>query len=170
MKGPTLSLSDEGAYASFWRRGAYASLWWRGLLFSLMKGPTLLSDEGAYSSLWWRGLLLSNEGAYASLWRRALLFSLVKAYASLWQRAYASFWRRAYASFWRRANARNVRLYYSYRLYTNLFIFRFVSELRFWVSQLCIDVISPWRRTFMWKISHLPWGRRVILGSYIGSS
>ena len=31
-------------------------------------------------------------------------------------------------SLWRRANARNVRLYYPYRQYTNLFIFRFVSE------------------------------------------
>ena len=30
-------------------------------------------------------------------------------------------------SFWRRANARNVRLYYPYQQYTNLFIFRFVS-------------------------------------------
>ena len=28
--------------------------------------------------------------------------------------------------FWRRANARNVRLYYPYRQYTNLFIIRFV--------------------------------------------
>ena len=32
-------------------------------------------------------------------------------------------------SFWRRANARNVRLYYPYRQYTNLFIFQFVSLL-----------------------------------------
>ena len=31
-------------------------------------------------------------------------------------------------SLWRRANARNVRLYYPYRQYTNLFIFRFVSQ------------------------------------------
>ena len=32
-------------------------------------------------------------------------------------------------SFWRRANARNVRLYYPYWQYTDLFIFRFVSLL-----------------------------------------
>ena len=32
-------------------------------------------------------------------------------------------------SLWRRANARNVRLYYSYWQYTDLFIFRFVSLL-----------------------------------------
>ena len=32
-------------------------------------------------------------------------------------------------SLWRRANVRNVRLYYPYRRYTNLFIFRFVSLL-----------------------------------------
>ena len=30
-------------------------------------------------------------------------------------------------SLWRRTNARNVRLYYPYRQYINLFIFRFVS-------------------------------------------
>ena len=33
------------------------------------------------------------------------------------------------SSLWRRANARNVRLYFLYRQYTNLFIFRFVSLL-----------------------------------------
>ena len=32
-------------------------------------------------------------------------------------------------SLWRRANARNVRLYYPYWQYTDLFIFRFVSLL-----------------------------------------
>ena len=31
-------------------------------------------------------------------------------------------------SLWQRANTRNVRLYYPYWQYTNLFIFRFVSE------------------------------------------
>ena len=34
-----------------------------------------------------------------------------------------------HVSLWRRANARNVRLYYPYWQYTNLFIFRFVSLL-----------------------------------------
>ena len=37
---------------------------------------------------------------------------------------------REYVSLWRRAYARNVRLYYPYRQYTNLFIFRFVPSNR----------------------------------------
>ena len=38
-------------------------------------------------------------------------------------------------SLWRRANARNVRLYYPYRQYTDLFIFRFIFRF---VSLLCL--------------------------------
>ena len=36
-------------------------------------------------------------------------------------------WNFFFISLWRRANARNVRLYYLYWQYTDLFIFRFVS-------------------------------------------
>ena len=35
--------------------------------------------------------------------------------------------RKHFPPLWRRANARNLRLYYPYRQYTNLFIFQFVS-------------------------------------------
>ena len=46
-------------------------------------------------------------------------------------------------SLWRMANARNVRLYYPYRQYTNHFIFRFVSLLclrsALRLFKLCLD-------------------------------
>ena len=44
-------------------------------------------------------------------------------------------------SLWRRANARNVRLYYSYRQYTNLFIF--LSK-----KGICIDLVLELK--FFW--------------------
>ena len=65
-------------------------------------------------------------------------------------------------SLWRRANARNVRLYYPFWQYTNLFIFRFLSllclrsTLRLFhrltvltndsIVQLCFDILNTaWR-------------------------
>ena len=51
-------------------------------------------------------------------------------------------------SLWRRANARNVRLYYPNWQYTNLFIFRFVSQLclrstlRLYKLILYIDIVN----------------------------
>ena len=50
-------------------------------------------------------------------------------------------------SLWRRANARNVRLYYPYRQYTKLFVFRFValctlvSDRRAVVPKWCVHGI-----------------------------
>ena len=42
-------------------------------------------------------------------------------------------------SLWRRANARNVRLYYPYRQYTNLFIFQFI---KFWTARQPIRIFN----------------------------
>ena len=52
-----------------------------------------------------------------------------------------SHWNKRVVSLWRRANARNVRPYYPYWQYTDLFIFRFVSLL-------CLrsTLVSLWRR------------------------
>ena len=71
-------------------------------------------------------LFLSDEWPNSvSLWRRAEFYvSLTKG-----QIMFLSDEGPNYVSLWRRANARNVRLYYPYWQYTNLFIFRFVSLL-----------------------------------------
>ena len=53
------------------------------------------------------------------------------------------------ASLWQRAYARNVRLYYPYRRYTNLIIFRFVSE-----HCLCSTLYAYLKIMPSWTIAH----------------
>ena len=60
-------------------------------------------------------------------------------------------------SLWRRANARNVRLYYPYWQYTNLFIFQFVFEYTY----LSITLLYALGK----QVSGLPWKNGVTVYS-----
>ena len=52
----------------------------------------------------------------------------------------------SHVSLWRRAYARNVRLYYPYRKYTNLFIFRFQSHAS--ITQKATKHVKVYNRSF----------------------
>ena len=72
----------------------------------------------------------STESSQQSYWTHDARNILTVFQATFrWTTKCTSFGYRYHISLWRRANARNVRLYYPYWQYTNLFIFPFVSLL-----------------------------------------
>ena len=107
-------------------------LYWRKCYW-LEKGNSMDTWRRRTHNTWrWRTTLIESERCYwmtASLYRKYNTFSdreseqhRTMTFAELLNRPLLL------TMLWRRANARNVRLYYPYRQYTNLFIFRFVSE------------------------------------------